>query len=493
MSSPTAPTTAGKPDLAAKVGNKTAIGCAVLFLLPFAAAGTFTGARAVGLLRVGNWREAVLYVLFALVFGGVGFGGLAGIRIAYGKLKDEEELKASHPGEPWLWRRSWASRRLEDSSRDEVLGAWIFAALWNLVSIPSAYLGTRAALYEGKTGAFAVLLFPLAGIWLLARAIQATMRSRKYGISRFELSTLPGIVGHTLAGTLRVGMDQLPEGDFQVELTCVRLTTTRSGKSSSTSEKILWQESCQVRGQQIRDYSGMGIVIPVSFRLPVDAEPWDATDPNNRVIWRLHASASVPGIDYDASFEVPVFRTAASEGPPTPEDERVTSLATPPYRQRADSPIVVTTTGRGTEILFPAARNIGAAVSLTFFMILWWGALGVQLYFRIPVIFPIVTALFGLLIAAGAFDLWLKVSRVTAGSGAVIVASGYLHPGQERRLAAADIADVIPAIGMQAGKTPYYDVQIRLKNGKKVTAGRSVRDKREAEWLAATIRKALGG
>jgi hypothetical protein len=38
----------------------------------------------------------------------------------------------------------------------------------------------------------------------------------------------------------------------------------------------------------------------------------------------------------------------------------------------------------------------------------------------------------------------------------------------------------------------YYDVVIRRKDGKKTTAGRSVRDKREAEWLAATIKKALG-
>ena len=48
------------------------------------------------------------------------------------------------------------------------------------------------------------------------------------------------------------------------------------------------------------------------------------------------------------------------------------------------------------------------------------------------------------------------------------------------------------AIGMQAGNTVYYDVVIRRKDGKKTTAGRSVRDKREAEWLAATIKKALG-
>jgi hypothetical protein len=41
---------------------------------------------------------------------------------------------------------------------------------------------------------------------------------------------------------------------------------------------------------------------------------------------------------------------------------------------------------------------------------------------------------------------------------------------------AAAVADVVTAIGMQAGKT---------------IASRSVRDKREAEWLAATIKKAL--
>jgi len=45
---------------------------------------------------------------------------------------------------------------------------------------------------------------------------------------------------------------------------------------------------------------------------------------------------------------------------------------------------------------------------------------------------------------------------------------------------------------MQAGTTVYYDVAVVRKNGKKIKVGHSVRDKREAEWLAGTIRKALG-
>jgi hypothetical protein len=77
-------------------------------------------------------------------------------------------------------------------------------------------------------------------------------------------------------------------------------------------------------------------------------------------------------------------------------------------------------------------------------------------------------------------------------TGTLTVASGYLTPGRERSLPAADIADIVPAIGMQSGQTVYYDVVIRRKDGKKTTAGNSVRDKREAEWLAATMKEELG-
>jgi hypothetical protein len=124
--------------------------------------------------------------------------------------------------------------------------------------------------------------------------------------------------------------------------------------------------------------------------------------------------------------------------------------------------------------------------------VIWWAAVALQVYLGAPLLFPIVTALFGILIVFLALELWLKVSRITVNGSALTIASGYLTPGRERTLSAGEIADVVPAIGMQAGKTVYYDVIIRRKNGKKITAGSSVRDKREAEWLAATIRKSLG-
>ncbi len=397
MAQPTLPTNQRKAPV--QFSSRMATGCVVLFLLPFAAAGTFCAVQTMRLAHAGVWRDAIFLGIGALTFGGVGFGGLAGMRVAYRRMKEAEALQASHPKEPWLWRRDWASGRIADTTQDTLLAAWIFATLWNLISLPSAYLGVRAALYEGKPAAFMALLFPLAGTWLLVRAIKATLRYRKYGISRLELSTIPGVIGHSLAGSVRATLDLHPAEGFQLTLTCVRRVTTRSGKSSS----------------------------------PLTA-----------------------------------------------------------YHQPAGSRIAVTTSRRGTEIVFPAARNPGAATGLTAFTFIWCGALGIQLYLHAPIIFPIVTALFGLLLLIGVLDLWLKVSRVTVDAGTVTVATGYLEPGRERKLTAAEVADVVAAIGMQAGKTVYYDVVIRRKDGKKTTAGGSVRDKREAEWLAAAIKRSLG-
>jgi hypothetical protein len=47
----------------------------------------------------------------------------------------------------------------------------------------------------------------------------------------------------------------------------------------------------------------------VEFQIPSDCEPSDERNPNDRTLWRLTASAKVPGIDYSATFEVPVFKT----------------------------------------------------------------------------------------------------------------------------------------------------------------------------------------
>ncbi len=470
-------------------------GCVVLFLLPFAAIGAVTAVMAVQRAAGRNWTEALFFGLFGLTFGGVGFGGIAAALVGQRKLKEQAALEAAHPDSPWLWRPDWASGGIIDSSRATMFTAWVFAAFWNLISFPTGFLGVRAAIQEGKPEALLALLFPLVGIGLVVWALRATLRYRKYGVSRLELSTIPGIIGRTLTGMVRAPARMQPAGGFHVTLSCVRRVTTRSGKNSSTTESILWQEDRRALGEASRTAAAMETHIPVAFRLPVDAVACDDSNSNNRVLWRLQLSAEVPGVDYAAQFEVPVFRTSASGQPMSADEERITQdpLAGATYQQPADSRIVVTSNRRGTEVSFPVARNPGAATSVTFFLLIWLICIGVQLYFRAPLVFPIVTGLIGILILISVLDLWLGVSRVTVDAGTLTWASGYLFPGRERSLPAAEIADVVALIGMQAGTTLYYDVAVVRKSGKKVKVGRSVRDRREAEWLAGVLKKALGG
>jgi hypothetical protein len=468
------------------------VGCVILFLVPFAAVGAFTAVMAVQRAAARNWTEALFFALFGATFGGVGFGGITAALAGRRKLKAQAALEVSHPESPWLWRLDWASGRIVDSSRATMFTAWVFAAFWNLVSLPGAFFAVRAAVQEGNHVALLALLFPLAGIGLLVWAVRSTLRYRKYGVSRLELSTIPGVVGRTLTGVVRAPARMRPDGGFQVTLSCVR-RVTRGGEDSSTSESILWQEERRVTGEPSRTAAAMETHIPVAFRLPADAPACDDTDSNNRVLWRLRLSATVPGVDYESQFEVPVFQTSSSDQPLSAEEERVTQdpLAGTAYQQPADSRIVVTSNRRGTEVLFPAARNPGAATSLSFFLLLWLGCIALQMHLRAPLVFPIVTGIVGLLILVGVLDLWLQVSRVTADAGTLTWAVGYLSPGRERALQGSEIADVIASIGMQAGTTVYYDVAVIRKKGKKIKVGQSLRDKREAEWLAATIKKAL--
>jgi hypothetical protein len=71
------------------------------------------------------------------------------------------------------------------------------------------------------------------------------------------------------------------------------------------------------------------------------------------------------------------------------------------------------------------------------------------------------------------------------------VARGLPSFGRSRRVPLTDVARVEMPITMQANDTPYYAIELILRDGRKITAGRGIRDKREAEWLVAEIRSLL--
>jgi hypothetical protein len=243
----------------------------------------------------------------------------------------------------------------------------------------------------------------------------------------------------------------------------------------------------------------------VLIQIPADARQTDNSNPSNAILWRLDAQASVPGVDFSANFEVPVFKTAAS-GLDAPGEEQQ-AAKTPAVALQAPSLegiIVRPTVNGGIEFHFAAGRNTRAAVNMTIFSLVWFGAICLFASFvsSAPLAVKVFSVFFfglfgvvGVLIGVFALKLWLGISRICIEAGQLTVSNKILGIGLTRTTASSEIAEITLPIGLQAGGgsgTPYYDIRFLCKNGRKITAGTTIKNKHEAEWLVSQMRTAIG-
>ncbi len=364
-----------------------------------------------------------------------------------------------------------------------------FAALWNLIALPGTLAAIAQYLETREPQILLVLIFPVAGAVLIAWALRSAARYRKYGVSVLELAHVPGVIGRGVGGIVRVSVPMAPDGGFVAKLTCVNRYRRGSDDSRSTSERILWQETRTLTDFE-REWSGRGVRVPVVFRLPSDARESDDRNSDDRIIWRLEVDADVPGVDYHAQFEIPVFRTAESDTPLSEEAETALAQAGPraEYQPPADSPIRVTPAPGGMEVHFPMARNIGPAIFTTGFTAVWTAIVYFLYQSNAPGFFWIVFGLFDALMIYVVLLMWLGHSRIRVGRERIVVTSGLAFLTRSASMPAASFADVSVKVGMRSGNTPYYDLALVDDGGKKLKAGSSIKDKREAEWLADRIR-----
>lgn len=476
--------------------QKAGLGCMILFLLPFCAVGVGTGIGAVGSLISGDLLQAGFLTIFALVFGGAGFGLMGAAIVGNRRLKESARLRTEYPNEPWKWNPAWLSGRLESSSRTAMATAGAFAAFWNLIALPGAGLAMVEFSNTGDSVLLIVLLFPAVGIGLAVWALREAIRYRKFGVTQFEMAHVPGVIGRGVGGLLRTSRELRPDAGFEVTLVCVNRIVTGSGDDRNTRENTLWHEERTVRDFR-PDPDGVGTMVPIAFRLPPDVRQTDDSEPRNQIIWRLKVSASVPGVDYAVAFDLPVYRTIESTTP-LPEDDRdeeqiVEEAAADPAHQPPDSRIVVRTLAGRSEIYFPPARHPGPATGLTMFFLVWTAVVWFLLGSDAPLIFPMVFGFFDLLIGIAVFSLWFGVTRVVLRPDLIEVHRGLLFWQRTRRITPSDVNDIHTKVGMEVGDRPYYDLWIVTKNDGKVKAGSSVKNKREAEWLVATMQKAVEG
>jgi hypothetical protein len=460
--------------------------------LPFASFGLVALSNSVRDLITGTGDGNIwLGLLFGVVFTGVGVG-LVFVAV-YGRylVQQQQSLEAQFPGQPWNWRDDWAAGRIESNVRSGTIGAWVFAALWNLVSSPLFWLVPHEAPQRGPI-ALIGLAFPAVGILLLIRAIRMSLELHEFGRTWFQMESVPGVVGRELKGTIHVRFPHTPEHGIHLQLSCVNRVVNGSGNSQSTWENILWRGESNLSAAQL--YTGLaGTLIPVSFHIPWDAKQTEKVNPRSVILWLLEAKADVPEIDYHDVFEVPVFHTAQSPSKPEPIAEEIAEEAASAQPQAPT--IVVRQTGSGTEFYFPAGRNTGFAASVTIFGAVFSLITVVLVRTHAPLIFPIAFGFFTLLLFYIVLQMWLETTRVVIGNSTLTVRDGWLGGGQPQEITFTEIDGISLRITAQQGGgtgTPYYDIELTRKDGHKITLGHTVKDKQEAEWLVAEMSRLAG-
>lgn len=469
-----------------RVGKSAATGCLFLFALPFAAFGVFAAVQAFRELGRGNGKQAVFLGLFALVFGSAGFGLMIGSVYGGRKLKENRARQERNPDQPWLWREDWANNRVVAANRQTMILAWVFAVFWNTIS-SFVWIVLPEELAKGNKMILIALLFPLVGLGLLVWAIRATLRWRRFGQSTLELAATPAPLGGQLSGLISSQHPFTEARSIRLRLACVR----RESSGDSTHERLLWEDEKILDTDAVRSTGG----IPVFFNLPAEGEPASPTNQLPQVIWRLEASAALPGIDYAARFEVPVFKVAgaAADSKPAEDPTARWQKDAREYRPDPSSPIRVQTTARGEkELVFPAARYPGQGVSLLVFTAIWNGFLWLLLTMKAPIIFPIVWIFVDVLLLLGLVNIWLGKSRIVAATSGLEVKRSWLLVRRVWTWNTSEVADVIAKMGTTSGNKVFYNIKVVTTGGRQYTAATMIRDKHEAEWLAAQVRDALG-
>jgi len=440
-----------------------------------------------------RWEMIGFKSLFAVIFGAFGFGMLYGGLYGRGKIRDEKARTAAHPDEPWLWKGDWASGEIRSSSKTMLAVVWGFAIFWNLISLPIALMVLIETKEPWSWPKLLVLVFPAVGMLLLAVALFLLLRWRKYGESVFQMASVPGVVGGKLAGVIRTSARIRPEDGFRVTLSCIRKYTTGSGNSRNTREEVLWQDQ-QVIARPLAEPDFTQTAIPVVMAIPYEALPSDDSDSDDQILWRLEAAASVPGVDYKALFDVPVFKTAESR-----PDFRLDESLLAPYAApvdadrelRAAGVLKSTAPGGATRYEFSMARNPATALVLTLLTAIWSGVVVVLVLVEAPIIFPIVFGLIDLFLVHAALDAWFYCSVVDISPSGLSVSRGLFGLGRTQSIDVAEIDRIELKQGVQAGSTVYYDLVVHRRGRKKIKVARSLPSRRQAQTIVDQWRAAM--
>jgi len=432
-----------------------------------------------------RWGMLLFKGVFAVTFSAIGFGILIAAALSPITEKARRRREAELPDQPWLWESKWASGRLRSTSSASAIGMTIFATLWNAISLPGFALVYAHPERGAKNAIWIMALFPLVGAGLAVAAAYLWTRRLKWGVAEFEMAAVPGVLGGPVAGVVHVPARVVPAEAYVVRLACIK----EVGSGDSSKMETLWDHEYEIN-RLLTD--GDRTLIPVEFLTPSDLPP-----SGEKVTWKLFTSAAMRGVDFFAEFDVPVFKTAASGtvGRSQASRESATTTTEVDFASivRSLGAIVDRDDPSGNTLIFPMARNLGMAAFMAIFAVGWTGATVFLFNSDAPRIFPWVVGAFNVVIVPVALLACFGRTRLAFSNRGVQRRGGIFGLGRLGEYPAGQIADAYAEkSGTKWGDKEYRRVRLRLATGKSVTLVSDIARPRDADRLAAEIRRVVG-
>jgi hypothetical protein len=465
------------------------------FVLVFCAIGIFLLYGALVSFQDGETTDAALMLAAALAFGGFGLGVLAVTTFGFRKQAQEAALRSAHPREPWLWREDWAAGRIRSAGKVRAWSFWGFAILWNTISTPLLFFLPEEILEKENYGALVGLLFPLVGIGLVVVAARKSIQQWKYGDAQFHMERVPGCLGGDIVGNLLFPHGLTTAESVNVQLSCIQSVRRRTSKGTSTDEHVLWQTE-QFTSRLTPGGQGSAQRAMVKLRVPFDASPTGDVDENTWISWRLEATAAVPGVDFATEFEIPVFRTPASSPQITEEQIRSELVSGDTRSMLANDHANVTVAPGirgGTEFILKSKGGLRSTLPAFLITLVFAGIAALLALAGAPVIFPLVFGIFACLVIFSLIFATFGESRIVVEEGQITVRNslGGIMIGRPRQIPCSHVARIGVKGESRAGKSGYFSIALTRKDGNATSPLQFLPDRRQADWLAEEVRRAM--
>lgn len=245
---------------------------------------------------------------------------LAGLSVAWRGLRDlaarRRVGRVDGAAAPWLvdhpWRREGALDETGAQARGALLGGGVVVLLASVVAAP------LLAATGGPLLAFPLALLGLVllvALLYLGRGLQLLWRRVRYGIAELRFGRFPFFLGEPLTATL-VLAGRPPPGALTATLSCVVEQEAEEGPSAADEGALPRQaprrEVAWTARQVLAPLAGGRTAVHFQLPPPGAEAVGTALAAPAPSYWELEvASADVPGVDFAATFLVPVYRRPA--------------------------------------------------------------------------------------------------------------------------------------------------------------------------------------